>query len=145
MGFASKIVDVLTGGVMKEVVGVIDKAVTDKDLAAKLKHELDVRLIDKKADLEKTAMETERDIEVEQERTHQAELNQSDIYTKRTRPKIARQSWYVSLIYALGTFVSEVLPQIEDVGFHWEVYLAMAAPALTYMGVRSFDIWKRGK
>lgn len=84
-----------------------------------------------------------------------AELAQSDIYTKRTRPMIARQSWYVAAIYALACHVLVPLfvyyNQVEEatktlplVTFSWEVFLALSSPALTYMGVRGFEKWKHG-
>lgn len=79
-----------------------------------------------------------------------AELAQSDVYTKRTRPLIARQSWYVAAAYALlchvgiplYSAVNELPPLL--VTFSWEVFLALCAPTLTYMGVRGFEKWKHG-
>ena len=84
-----------------------------------------------------------------------AELAQSDIYTKRTRPQIARQSWYVAAIYAvtchvlvpLYVYYNQVSPEqslAPLVTFSWEVFLALSAPSLTYMGVRGFEKWKHG-
>lgn len=78
-----------------------------------------------------------------------AELHQSDLYTKQTRPKIARQSWYVAAAYAvLANVVAPIwsvctsipLPSV----FSWEVFIALAAPAMTYVGVRGFEKWKAG-
>ncbi|MBT9175476.1 MAG: hypothetical protein DDT22_01155 [candidate division WS2 bacterium] len=63
--------------VLKPVFDIIDKAVTDKDLAQKLKHE--IMLADY---AEATAeMQAKRDIVV-------AELEQSDTFTKRARPSV---------------------------------------------------------
>lgn len=83
-----------------------------------------------------------------------AELAQSDVYTKRTRPLVARQSWYVAAIYALTCHVflplylfsqgSVATESTLSLTFSWEVFLALASPALTYMGVRGFEKWKHG-
>lgn len=142
--FGAKVANVLSGGLVDRAVAVIDKVIPDKDLATRLKHEMEMALAVQEYDVEKIAIEAERDVQVAQEATHQAELAQSDVYTKRTRPTIARQSWYLSLAYGFGTFISKLFVSIPDISFEWEVYIALAAPALTYMGVRSFDIWRSG-
>lgn len=144
--FFSGIANVLTGGVVEKAVGIVDKLVTDKDLAQRLAAEFRTTQFVTEAALEQAKLESETQIQVAQEVTHQAELNQSDVYTKQTRPRIARQSWYVSGFYAIGCFITSIfeVPYIKDVQFQWEIYLAAAAPALTYMGVRSFDIWRAG-
>ena len=143
-GFFTGIANVLTGGVVDKVIGVVDKLVVDKDLREKLNAEFRATQFVTEAALEQARIESETQIVVAQEATHQAEVNQSDIYTKQTRPRIARQSWYVSAFYALGCFISNFVPQIPPVEFQWEIYLATASPALTYMGVRSMDIWRSG-
>ena len=157
--FFGGIANALTGGVVEKVVGVVDKLVVDKDLREKLNAEFRTTQFVTEAALEQAKLESETQIQVAQEVTHQAELNQADLYTKQTRPKIARQSWYVSGAYAVTCFASEfgavtiksftamspeMMAQLHGIDFVWEVYLAAAAPALTYMGVRSFDIWRSG-
>ena len=148
----------LTGGVLEKVTGIIDKAVTDKDLKEKLKAELETLARNHAHEREMALVRLEEAVQTEQLKTIQAELAQSDLYTKQTRPRIARQSWYVSGAYAIGSYVTqtyllikppalsgEALDAIMGIAsFQWEIYLAAAAPALTYMGVRSFDIWRRG-
>lgn len=95
-------------------------------------------------DIQKEQVKADRDARI-------AELANTDVYTKRTRPLIARQSWYVAAAYALG--INLVFPigeaanlwtSIPTTTFSWEVFLALAAPALTYMGVRGFEKWKHG-
>jgi len=157
--FFSGIANVLTGGVIEKGVAIIDKLVVDKDLREKLNAEFRTTQFVTEMALEQAKLESETQIQVAQEVTHQAELNQSDLYTKQTRPKIARQSWFVSGAYAITCFVSEfvvtmirsfahlppeVMAEIHGIAFQPEIYLAAAAPALTYMGVRSFDIWRAG-
>lgn len=81
-----------------------------------------------------------------------AELHQTDLYTKQTRPRIARQSWYVAGAYALLSNVAIPLywqikggPTFDGlVLFSWEVFIALAAPAMVYMGVRGFEKWRGG-
>lgn len=136
--------NVLTGGLVEKAVGIVDKMVTDKDLAQKLKAEMETLRQVQAHQLELAQVDMEKALQIEHQKTIQAELAQSDVYTKQTRPKIARQSWYVSGVYAIGCLVSKLVPQIPDVLFEPELYLAAAAPALTYIGVRSFDIWRRG-
>lgn len=97
-----------------------------------------------------------KDLEIQLEQVKQdgsarvAELAQSDIYTKRTRPLIARQSWYVAAAYALLCHIFlPVFAEIREippliVTFDWSVFLALCAPAMTYTGVRGFEKWKHG-
>ena len=91
--------------------------------------------------------EIERDMFQAQQKTIQAELHQNDLYTKRTRPKIARQSWYVTATYAILSSFLPVLPAswgLQAPVFEWQIFLVLASPALTYMGVRGLDKWKNG-
>lgn len=78
-----------------------------------------------------------------------AELHQSDLYTKQTRPRIARQSWYVSATYAVLANAGDVYVAMSYEGvlerfFNWEVFIALSAPAMLYMGVRGFEKWRSG-
>ena len=140
----AKIFNSVTGGLLEAGIKIIDKAVSDKDLKAKLEAEWRALVTTQQFELEAKAIELEQAVQVEQQRTFQAELNQADLYTKRTRPKIARQSWYVSLAYAAVSIVSRLTVALPDIEFDWEIFIPMASPALTYMGVRSLDLWKRG-
>lgn len=89
-----------------------------------------------------------RKFEAEQE-THRAALEQSDVFTKRTRPQIARQSWLVAAFYGIG--VGVILPTLQifnsdlgNISFSETIFLALSSPALTYMGVRCLEKWKSG-
>ena len=93
----SKAASVLTGGVIDKAIDLIDKAVSDKDLAQQLKAQLETLRLTQaheielaRIELEKTDVVAEAQIEVAQQVTFQAEVNQADLYTKQTRPKIAR-------------------------------------------------------
>lgn len=136
----SKIVDV--GG------GIISELVTDKDLAKELDHNFRMAMESHKHEYDTRVIEVEKEMFVAQQKTVQAELHQTDLYTKRTRPKIARQSWYVTAAYALMSTFLPMLPkslELQTPVFQWEMFLVLASPALTYMGVRGFDKWKGSK
>jgi hypothetical protein len=140
---ALPIVGKIIDRVIDKGASLISEFVTDKDQAARLEHEWRSQLSRESHELEKLALEIERDINVSQQATIQAELHQSDLYTKRTRPKIARQSWYIAGSYALLAAVLPALPVDWGIGqfeFMWEVFIALAAPAMTYMGVRTVDL-----
>ena len=137
------------GKLLETVIGVggsiISELVMDKDLAKRLDHAFRSQISMESAGFRELELEAEREMFVAQQKTVQAELHQSDLYTKRTRPKIARQSWYITALYALaGTFLP-VLPKdlgLQAPAMQWEMFLVLASPALTYMGVRGFEKWK---
>lgn len=136
-GLWEKIVD-KGGDIIKEVV-------RDKDLAEKLEHEFRMRMGQNEHDFKMAEMEAEQKMFESQQQTIQAELHQSDLYTKRTRPKIARQSWSITALYGFSSVLLPILPVRWGLGvpaFSWEIFITLAAPALTYMGVRAFDKWK---
>ena len=138
-GLWEKIVD--RGG------AIISEVVTDKDLAKKLEHEFRMRMEQNASDFRSMELQAEQKMFEAQQQTIQAELHQSDIYTKRTRPKVARQSWYVGGTYALTAAILPAMPVewgLRAPDFSWEVFIALIAPALTYMGVRGFEKWKHG-
>lgn len=131
---------------------IISELVTDKDLANKLDHAWKTMLSTQSHEFKVLEIEIEAEMFKAQQTTVQAELHQNDLYTKRTRPKIARQSWYITVGYTmvsiLDSFIMNILKftpeQIaaSEVEFVWEIFVAIAAPALTYMGVREFGKWK---
>jgi hypothetical protein len=155
------IVTVIAGavkGIMggKGIGDLISEFIPDKDKAAEFVHKFEMATLADK-DLERRA---EVDFEETMTERIEAELHQNDLYTKRTRPKIARQSWYLTIGYAifstigaplLAHFTAQAGPDgvvvagvFSDITFQWEVFIAIASPALTYMGVRTFDKWKNG-
>jgi hypothetical protein len=140
---ALPIIGTIIDRVIDKGASLISEFVTDKDQAARLEHEWRQQLSRENHEIAKLALEIERDINVSQQATIQAELHQSDLYTKRTRPKIARQSWYIAGAYAMLAAVMPALP-IEwgfgTIAFGWEIFIALAAPAMTYMGVRTVDL-----
>lgn len=143
----------IIGGLIEKFLGIggniVDQVVKDKDLAEKLKHEFRMAVQADDSEFRKAVLEADTRIFEAQQETIQAELHQSDLYTKRTRPKIAIRSFHAGLVYTL-------LSQIPEGGimifswtlmpwqFQWSVLGLLYSPALTYMGVRSVDKWKNG-
>ena len=137
---------------------IIKELVKDKDLSEKLQHEFRQLAQQQAHEMNLKELDAELEMFRAQQTTIQAELHQDDRYTKQTRPKIARQSWYVTMAYGLLTVFGPLIPGVQEthvVGgtieviskvppFSWEVFIAMASPALTYMGVRGFEKWKAG-
>ena len=137
----SKIVD--KGG------SIISELVTDKDLAKQLEHEFRTQMEANSATFKQAELEAETRIFESQQVTIQAELHQNDQYTKRTRPSIARKSFYAGLAYALLTSLPEKglvwwALTIMPWQFQWSVLMLLYSPALTYMGVRGFEKFKAG-
>jgi len=139
------------GALLDKVIGVgggiIKELVQDKDLAKELDHAFRTQLSMQAAEFKQLELAAERDMFKAQQETVQAELHQNDLYTKRTRPKIARQSWYITAIYALSSMLLPVAPEAWGLGepaIDWQIFLVLASPALTYMGVRGFEKWKNG-
>jgi len=139
------------GKIIETVIGkgadIISELVTDKDLAKQLDHEFRSMVENNSAQFKALEVEAEKEQFVAHQKTVQAELHQSDLYTKRTRPKIARQSWYVTATYALSSMLLPVVPEAWELGvpaIDWQIFLVLASPALTYMGVRGFEKWKNG-
>jgi hypothetical protein len=140
-GLWEKIVD--RGG------SIISELVTDKDLAAKLEHEFRLQMDNNAHEFRKLEAQAEADMFAAQQKTIQAELHQNDQYTKRTRPVIARRSFYAGLAYVLLTAIPAGGIHLGSLAimpwqFEWTVLTLLYSPALTYMGVRGLEKWKAG-
>ena len=140
------------GKIIETVIGrgseIIKELVTDKDLAKQLDHAFRTQMAASEASFKQLELASEQAMFEAQQKTVQAELHQSDLYTKRTRPKIARQSWYITAIYALSSMLLPVAPEAWGLGepkIDWQIFLVLASPALTYMGVRGFEKWKNAR
>jgi Holin of 3TMs, for gene-transfer release len=126
---------------------IISEIVTDKDLAKNLDHAFRTQMAANAHEFQTLQLQAEQAMFEAQQQTIQAELHQTDLYTKQTRPKIARQSWYVTAAYAIGTTFLPMMPAewgLQVPVIQWEIFLVLASPALTYMGVRGFEKWKGG-
>jgi len=142
----------LWGKIVDKGGSIISELVTDKDLAKRLEHEFRSQMETNSAEFKQAELETETRMFEAQQKTIQAELHQNDQYTKRTRPNIARKSFYAGLAYALLTALPVAgiaVPFTDAVLMPWQfeatVLMLLYSPALTYMGVRGFEKWKNGK
>lgn len=74
----------------------------------------------------------------EQQQTIRNGDNSEDEYVRRTRPLIARQSWYGTLAYV---FVFEIMSatKLADVGANWELAMLLISPAAAYLGFRAWE------
>jgi hypothetical protein len=108
-----------------------------------------VKLAELESNVEAIRIQAEADTQMAIEATHQAALQQSDLVTKRTRPRIARQSWAASLAYALitifGTMLDPFITQdLSTLAFDPVIFGTLAGPALWYMGMRGLEKYKHG-
>jgi len=144
--FIGKIID----SVVNKGGDIIKKMVKDKDLAERLTHEFRTQVEDNRAEYEAAGVQAEKEMFADQQVTIQAELHQNDQYTKRTRPIIARRSFYAGLAYAMLTSLPEAGINLHYVlvmpwQFQWSVLMLLYSPALTYMGVRGAEKWRAMK
>ena len=138
---AIPIISDIINAVVKKGGDLVSEFITDKDKAAEFRHKLEMAVL---ADAG-LARDVEARLFEAQQATIQAELAQTDLYTKRTRPIIARRSFYAGLGYVLLTALpAQGIYGLMPWTFNWEVLMLMYAPALTYMGVRGFEKWKSG-
>lgn len=91
------------------------------------------------ADLEAKRITSASNDFAQEQTTHRAELAQTDVYTKRTRPHLARLSFYAATAYVASSIIVPLAFTGKQVVFDVTIYLALISPALTYMGVRTFD------
>lgn len=63
--------------------------------------------------------------------------NATDEYVRRTRPMMARQSFWAGTLYVLALEVMLALG--KGAGADWAMALAIYTPALSYMGLRTLD------
>ena len=144
MSILDKIGGILGGGLGEKIAGIIDKRIPDRDLATKLNHELSVLVTTQEHEARQAILQAEQQFEAELTKRVQADAASGDPYTQRTRPMIARQSWYAGCGYIAVSVVSQLVPQyVTTIMLDWGILMAIYSPALTYMGVRSFDKWKR--
>ena len=145
MGILDKLGGLLGGGFGEKIGSVVDQLVRDKDLADKLKHDMAVLIATQEQAIRLAVIDADKAGEHDQQETIRAELAQTDLYTKQTRPKLARLSWYGSMAYIFASVISGLVVQITDVPIDWAVLTVIMSPVLAYMGVRTFDKWKLGK
>lgn len=101
--------------------------------------------IEQEREAARLAAETAQQAQVQE--TARVEAQSSDEYVRRTRPKLARDSWLAAMAYAfiagvvfplLAQAYGITLPTIQE----W-IIMALAAPCLSYIGARSVDSFSR--
>lgn len=92
--------------------------------------------------MEELRLKDEQAAHKEQQDTIRSGDNSNDEYVRHTRPKMARQSWYVTAGYVVA-FEAVKTSGLVAVGASWELAMLLMAPAAAYLGFRSFD--KRAK
>lgn len=128
----------------------IDKLIPDPE--AKAKAHLDLAKLAQDGELAKMVNETRRaemayqDTQAEhreQQETIRSGDNASDEYVRRTRPLMARQSWYGGALFAIGMEGAKIAGY--GTGANLEIALVIMAPALAYMGFRTMDKFSKAK
>ncbi|MCT6700905.1 hypothetical protein [Rheinheimera sp. 4Y26] len=64
--------------------------------------------------------------------------NATDEYVRRTRPLMARQSFYIGSLYVIAMELLLAFGK-SSTGADWAMALAIYTPALSYMGLRTLD------
>ncbi len=64
--------------------------------------------------------------------------NATDEYVRRTRPQMARQSWYATMAYVIGFEALKALGAF-DIGASFELAGILIGPAAVYLGLRTWD------
>lgn len=118
---------------------VLDRVIPDP--AQKAEAQLELAKLAQSGELAKLA--DDQAAHKEQQDTIRNGDNAQDEYVRRTRPMMARQSWYAGLLYIFGFEVAQVLKYGE--GAQGEIALTILAPALAYMGFRSLDKFSKWK
>lgn len=110
---------------------------------------LEVKLAEIHKEQEANRLQAETAQHGETQATARVEAQSPDEYVRRTRPKLARHSAYITFAYALITGVvfqvgNAIWPTANLPGPQEWIILALFAPCLSYMGARTADaIWSR--
>ena len=86
----------------------------------------------------KLELEDKQKEQEQQQLTIRTGDNVEDPYVRKTRPLMARQSWYATMGYVIGIELLRAF-KIVDVGASWDLAMILVAPAGAYLGFRSWD------
>jgi len=89
------------------------------------------------AEVKKLELEDAQKAHSEQQTTIREGDKATDEYVRRTRPTMARQSWYGTLFYVIGTEFAMFWG--VGSGASMELAMVLLAPAGAYMGFRTWD------
>jgi ElaB/YqjD/DUF883 family membrane-anchored ribosome-binding protein len=93
--------------------------------------------------MEEARLADEQAAHHEQQETIRHGDSATDEYVRRTRPMMARQSWYAAAGYVIAFEAAKAAGWI-NAGPVVELALLLMGPAGAYIGFRSFDRWKGG-
>lgn len=106
-----------------------------------------VRALEIKGEVERSRLAAQTAQHAETQATARVEAASEDAYVRRTRPGMARKSFWLSVGYA---FAAGVAFPVLNVMHGWQlpavdswILGALLSPALSYMGVRSIDAFSR--
>lgn len=88
--------------------------------------------------MEEARLKDEQAAHAEQQQTIRSGDNASDEYVRRTRPMMARQSWFATCGYVIG-FEALKAAGAFQVGASFDLAMLILAPAGAYLGFRSWD------
>lgn len=94
--------------------------------------------------MEEMRLKDEQAAHAEQQQTIRAGDQAEDEYVRHTRPMMARQSWYATMVYIIGFEALKAL-KVFDTGASWDLAMIVIAPAAAYLGFRSLDKFRLGK
>ncbi len=99
------------------------------------------------AELEKTRIEADVAFHTSTQATARVEAQSADEYVRRTRPSLARKSFYAGLGYiVVSGFIFPVINAVKGLSLPvLDAYIlgAIYAPCLTFVGVRSVEAFSR--
>ena len=90
---------------------------------------------------EEMRLKDEQAAHKEQQDTIRSGDSSTDEYVRHTRPLMARQSWYSTILYVMvfeGLHVWNL-----GAGANWEMAMILVSPAAAYMGFRTWDKIKK--
>jgi hypothetical protein len=92
--------------------------------------------------MEEMRLKDEQAAHEQQQLTIRGGDNAGDEYVRHTRPMMARQSWYATMIYIIGFEGCKAL-KFFDFGANWDLAMILLAPAAAYLGFRSLDKFRK--
>lgn len=94
----------------------------------------------------KIELEDQQKAHEQQQETIRSGDNAVDKYVRRTRPRMARQSWYATVAYVLVFEGVKAWSSLVTTGANMELAMILISPAAAYIGFRTADkIWQKKK
>lgn len=94
--------------------------------------------------MEEMRLKDEQAAHAEQQQTIRSGDQAEDEYVRHTRPMMARQSWYATMVYVIG-FEGLKAAEVFKTGASWDLAMILIAPASAYLGFRSLDKFRKSK